>query len=209
MTPIKNRQTSISSLDKPIDIAVVGVGGQGVLTASDVLAQAALLAGLDVKKSELHGMAQRGGSVVSHVRIGRKVHSPVIPAGGAGYMVALERLEALRYAHMLSPGATVIIGRMELHTLDEYAGPSYPGDVEEKLGSTGAYVIPVPGRQIAEDAGSPRTAGTVFLGALSTMLPVPLECWKTALAAVIPPGVLNLNIEAFRLGRSWMSTNER
>jgi len=206
---MRNRKTSISSLDKPIDIAVVGVGGQGVLTASDVFAQAALIAGLDVKKSELHGMAQRGGSVVSHVRIGRKVHSPVIPAGGAGYMVSLERLEALRYVHMLSPGATVVLGRMELHTLDEYAGPCYPGDVEKKLGSAGAYVIPVPGRQIAEDAGSPRAAGTVFLGALSTLLPVPADCWNKALEMVIPPGVLKLNLEAFRLGRSWMSTNAR
>lgn len=195
--------------DKPIDIAVVGVGGQGVLTASDVIAHAALLAGLDVKKSELHGMAQRGGSVVSHVRIGRKVHSPVISCGGAGYMVALERLEALRYAHMLSPGATVMLGRIQFHTLDEYDGPCYPGDVEEKLGSAGAYVIPVPGRKIAEDAGNPRAAGTVFLGALSTMLPVPAEYWNKGLKMVIPPGVLKLNMDAFRLGRSWMSTNAR
>jgi len=194
---------------KPIDIAIVGVGGQGVLTASDVLAQAALNSGLEVKKSELHGMAQRGGSVVSHVRIGRVVHSPVIPEGRAGCMVALERLEALRYSRMLAPGATVILGRMELHTLSEYAGDDYPQDVEGMLSGMGASVVTIPGRQIAEDAGSSRAAGSVFLGVLSTLISIPVDDWISAMNSVIPPGALQLNIEAFRLGRSWISTNTR
>jgi indolepyruvate ferredoxin oxidoreductase beta subunit len=195
--------------DKHFDIAVVGVGGQGVLTAADVLAQAALFAGLQVKKSELHGMAQRGGSVVSHVRIGEVVHSPVIPSGRAGYMVALERLEALRYARMLAPGATVLLGRREMHTLSEYAGAGYPEDVELKLGALGASVVPVPGRLIAEEAGSPRAAGTVFLGALSMLLPLTADDWRASFESVMPPAFLPVNLEAFRLGRSWMSTNAR
>ncbi len=195
--------------DKPIDIAIVGVGGQGVLTASDVLAHAALGFGLEVKKSELHGMAQRGGSVVSHVRMGRSVRSPVIPSGGAGYMVALERLEALRYSGMLAPGATVLLGRREMHTLAEYKGAGYPEDVEAKLGSAGAAVVPVPARLIAEEAGTPRAAGSVMLGALSVFLPLPPKCWTDALRAVLAEGALEPNLEAFRLGRSWMSTNSR
>jgi len=192
-----------------MDIAIVGVGGQGVLTASDVLAEAALNAGLEVKKSELHGMAQRGGSVVSHVRIGQVVHSPVIPEGHARCMVALERLEALRYSGMLAPGATVLLGRMELHTLAEYAGADYPRDVEGTLSALGAQVITIPGRQVAEDAGSSRAAGSVFLGALSTLLPMTPDDWHAALVAVLSPAIIEPNLEAFRLGRSWMSTNNR
>lgn len=194
---------------KHFDIAIVGVGGQGVLTASDVLANAALNSGLEVKKSELHGMAQRGGSVVSHVRMGSVVRSPVIPSGGAGYMVAFERLEALRYSHMLAPGATVLLGGTELHTLSEYSGADYPGDVERKLGSAGQIVVPVPGRLIAEEAGTPRAAGSVFLGALSTFLPMSPDDWREAFSSVISPVAIKPNIEAFRLGRSWMSTNAR
>lgn len=195
--------------DKPIDIAIVGVGGQGVLTASDVLAHAALDFGLEVKKSELHGMAQRGGSVVSHVRMGKSVSSPVIPLGGAGYMVALERLEALRYSNMLAPGAAVLLGRREMHTLSEYTGTGYPGDVEVKLGGAGASVVPVPARFIADEAGTPRAAGSVLLGALSVFLPMPPKSWTEALGAVLGKGALDPNLEAFRLGRSWMSTNSR
>lgn len=195
--------------DKPTNIALVGVGGQGVLTASDVLAHAAMLCGFEVKKSELHGMAQRGGSVSSHVRIGSAVHSPVIPARGADYMVAFERMEALRYAGMLAPGARVIVNALELHTLSEYAGDGYPDDVEITLDRLDAYAVPVPGRQVAEEAGNPRAAGSVLLGALSSFLPMKPRHWSAAFAAVLPEPLVAINLEAFRLGRSWMSVRRK
>lgn len=188
-------------------MVIAGVGGQGVLTASDVLAMAALLDGRDVKKSELHGMAQRGGSVVSHVRFGPEVHSPVIPSGEVGYMAAFERLEALRYSGLLKQGATVVMSRMEFAPIDDPAGSDYPEDVEGELRKSGARVFAAPARQIAEDAGNRKSAGIVLMGLLSTFLPIRVPAWKEALGTIIGKRMTDTNMEAFRLGRSWGSSN--
>jgi len=193
--------------ERVYSVLIAGVGGQGVLTASDVLAHAALIDGRDVKKSELHGMAQRGGSVVSHVRFGPEVHSPVIPSGGAGYMAAFERLEALRYSNLLAPGATVVMSRMEFPPIDDPSGSDYPEDVEEELVKLGADVFAAPARQIAEDAGNRKSAGIVLMGLLSSVLPIGVAAWNEALRTVIGERMAEINMEAFRLGRSWMSSN--
>jgi len=197
--------------DRVYSVLIAGVGGQGVLTASDVLAHAALIDGRDVKKSELHGMAQRGGSVVSHVRFGTEVHSPVIPSGGAGYMVAFERLEALRYSNLLAPGATVVMSRMEFPPIDapidDPSGSDYPEDVESELVKLGSDVFAAPARQIAEDAGNRKSAGIVLIGLLSGVLPIKVSAWNEALRTVIGERMAEINMEAFRLGRSWMSSN--
>jgi indolepyruvate ferredoxin oxidoreductase beta subunit len=189
------------------NILIAGVGGQGVLTASDVLAVAALIDGRDVKKSELHGMAQRGGSVVSHVRFGPEVHSPVIPAGQANFMAAFERLEALRYSRMLAPGSNVVMSKMEFAPIDDPSGTDYPVDVEERLRAIGANVFAAPARMIAEDAGSRKSAGVVLMGVLSGLLPLSMKSWNEALREVIGGRMAETNMEAFRLGRSWMSSN--
>lgn len=170
-----------------INIALVGVGGQGVLTASDVLATVAMLDGREVKKSELHGMAQRGGSVVSHVRIGDVVHSPVIPASSAQFMVAFDGVEAQRYARLLAAGARIIMDDAAMHRVP------------------GADVVAVPAAGIAAEAGNPRTAGSVLLGALSTLIPLSPARWDKAFATVLPDKVLAANLAAFRLGRAWMA----
>jgi len=190
-----------------MNIIFAGVGGQGVLTASEVLARAAMNEGLDCKKSEVHGMAQRGGSVLSHVRFGSRVHSPVIPAGGADFLVAFEMLEGLRHAHNLKPSGTVIVNRLEVHPLTTFTGPGYPTDIQEQLASIGAKVVVLPGQDLAASAGDVRAAGSALLGALSILLPFKAASWEDAFAGTFKPSAAELNIRAFGLGRGWVSGN--
>jgi len=190
--------------DAIFDIVLSGVGGQGVVTASEILARAALAEGADVKKSEVHGMAQRGGSVESQVRIGPRVHSPVIPEGGAGFMVGFEMLEALRYAHRLMPGGTVILNMLEIPPLSAASGPfGYPDDVGGRLAGLGLRVVGVPAREIAIQAGDARAAGSVLLGVLSVFLPFKPASWGRGVHETFGDGVAELNMEAFRMGRTW------
>jgi indolepyruvate ferredoxin oxidoreductase beta subunit len=154
-------------MQEAINIIFAGVGGQGVLTASEVLARAALHEGLECKKSEVHGMAQRGGSVISHVRVGETVHSPVIPEGGADFLVAFEKLEGLRFAHYLRPGGKVILNQLELYPMNAPAASGYPSDIEERLAALDLHVVMTPGQELAAGAGDIRSAGSVLLGALS------------------------------------------
>ena len=184
-----------------IDVVICGVGGQGVLLASEVLANMALSLGLDVKKSEIHGMAQRGGSVFSHVRIGEKVHSPVIPLGTADFMLAFEELEALRYAPYLKPEAVVLVNRQRIMPMTVLSGlKEYPEDTINRL-KEHFKVYQIEAIKLAQQAGNPRTTNMVMLGALSELLPWEEEQWMKALENSIPPKLLNLNIKAFKSGR--------
>jgi indolepyruvate ferredoxin oxidoreductase, beta subunit len=188
---------------KARNILIVGVGGQGVLLASEVLSEAALLSGLDVKKSEVHGMAQRGGVVSSHVRIGNRVYSPLIPEGGADVMLAFEQSEALRWAHFVRPDGAAIINLKVLVppiALLKGKGPSYPENPVESVRNRISDVLVVPAEDIGRRLGNPRIENAVLLGALSRYLELPLSAWESSLAGRVPKGTERVNLDAFHAG---------
>jgi indolepyruvate ferredoxin oxidoreductase beta subunit len=184
-------------------VLLAGVGGQGILLAGGLLAEAALAAGLDVKKSEVHGMAQRGGSVVTHVRFGPEVHSPLISEGEADFLVAFEEIEALRYLHLLRPGATLIASLQRIYTLSMLTGAEpYPAQPLEDIRHLPLEVIPLDGVALAREAGNPRTVNLVVLGALAARLPWEQRLWEEVIRRVVPARFLDVNLKAFHLGLS-------
>lgn len=183
------------------NIAIAGVGGQGIILASDVLAQAAICAGYDVKKNEVHGMAQRGGAVVSEVRFGRRVRSPLIPDGEVDVLLALEMLEGLRHLHRLRPEGVVIADELRIRPAVRPPGaPGYPEDVADQLRSLGHRVVLIPAAELARGAGNARAANTVLIGALSRHLELPEEAWQRSLRMCLRPSLLEVNVRAFGLG---------
>jgi indolepyruvate ferredoxin oxidoreductase beta subunit len=188
-------------------VLLAGVGGQGVLLASEVLAEAAAIAGNDVKKSEVHGMAQRGGSVVSHLRFGPQVHSPLIPRGGADYLVSFERLETLRYLEYLHRGSVVLVNNQEILPLPVSVGKArYPAGIEDRLAATGVRSVFVDGHAIALAAGNAKAVNAAILGALSAILSFAPEVWQEALRRQIPARLLEVNLRAFALGAAGTAT---
>ncbi len=184
------------------NILIVGVGGQGSLLASRVLGQLYLAQGQQVKVSEVHGMSQRGGSVVTYVRAGESVASPLIPDGEADLLIALEKLEALRWAHCLRPGGTVVLSTQEILPMPVISGAAvYPGEIEETLRTKGLDVVDIPALELANQAGSPKAANIVLLGAASGRMPFDEGAWAEALQKHIKPKLLELNRRAFLLGR--------
>ena len=184
------------------NVAIAGVGGQGIILASDIIAQAALCAGYDVKKNEVHGMAQRGGAVVSEVRFGRRVYSPLIPDGAVDLLLALELLEGLRHLHRLRPQGLVIADELRIRPAVRPPGaPDYPRDVADRLRAAGHRAVLIPAGDLARQAGNVRAANTVLIGALSQHLGLPAEAWQTALRACLRPALAEANLRAFELGR--------
>lgn len=190
---------------KNMNFLLVGVGGQGTLLASNVLAQVGVKAGFDVKKAEVHGMAQRGGSVSSHVRWGEKVYSPLIGRGEVDYLVSLEKLEALRYVAMLRPGGTAIVGDMRIPPLSVSSGDDvYPNDEEVRrmLSEVTDDFYLVPSLSLAKEAGDARAHNLVVLGALSNFITqVAPDLWLEVIAEWVPEKYIALNQRAFQLGR--------
>jgi indolepyruvate ferredoxin oxidoreductase beta subunit len=185
------------------NILIVGVGGQGIILASDILAEVFLAAGFDVKKSEVHGMAQRGGSVSTHVRFGSRVYSPLIKEGEADIYIAFEELEALRYLYFLAPQATILLNRERLNPPSVSLGKDkYPAEVAEILASKAKIFKSIPGRELASKAGDQRALNTVMLGALANFLAIPVEIWEAALRRHLPTKAQETNLRAFQLGRS-------
>jgi len=189
-----------------IDFLLAGVGGQGTILASDLLSSVGLGVGHDVKKSEVHGMAQRGGSVTSHVRWADKVYSPLIGRGEADFFLAFEKLEALRHIEMLHPKGVVLINDYAIFPLSVSSGDDeYPDD--ERIKAVLAAAAPnyywVPGMRLAEELGNARVNNVVMLGSLSHFLPdVPLEAWLQAIQGRVPPKFIELNRRAFLAGRA-------
>ena len=185
---------------------LAGVGGQGTLLAADVIALVGLASGLDVKKSEVHGMAQRGGSVISHVRWGERVHSPLIAPGEADTFIAFERLEALRYAAYLREGGTVLINDYRIAPVSVSSGDAvYPSERAEDS----AYVhstlrkFYVPANAMAQEAGNARVNNVVMLGVLSALLDVSESTWLSVISDRVPGRYIEINRAAFAKGRSF------
>jgi len=190
---------------KTANFIVVGVGGQGTILASDVLAQAGLEAGLDAKKSEVHGMAQRGGSVISHVRWGEKVYSPLIGKGEADFLLAFEKLEALRYAEWLKPGGVAVVNDQAVPPVAvSSGGAEYPSDerFHAAFQAMGAKSYLIPGITVARELGDARVNNVVLLGALSALLDVTPEAWRAVIEGRVPPKYVELNLRAFDRGRA-------
>jgi indolepyruvate ferredoxin oxidoreductase beta subunit len=190
---------------KTTNFALVGVGGQGVLLASDIVAEVGVEAGYDVKKSEVHGMAQRGGSVLSQVRWAEKVYAPLVGNGEVDYLISFELLEALRWLQLLRKGGTAIVNEQRLAPLAvSSGGMEYPNmdEIKKALAAgTGAYHI-VPALAKAEELGTERATNVVLVGALSNFLDVPTEDWLKVIERRVPEKYLELNRQAFEAGRS-------
>ena len=184
------------------NILLVGVGGQGILLASEILSETFMLAGFDVKKSEIHGMSQRGGSVVSHVRYGKEVFSPIVPEGEGDILFGFELLETCRCLPLLKKGATVIANDLCIPPPAVLSGKEvYPEGLGEEIRSRFPDFLLVDGLNLATAAGNPRAANTVLLGAVSRRLDVPEEYWLQALEKMVPPRAFEMNRKAFQAGR--------
>ena len=189
------------TLDRLFNVSLVGVGGQGILLTSDILALAAMHAGLDVKKSEIHGMSQRGGSVISQVRFGTKVFSPIIPDGESDILVSFERTEALRYAHLAKPGAKILVNDMERIPVTVSSGLQPAAkDVDRRLAAYPGLML-IDANPLSIKAGNIRAANLVLVGALSTLVPFDEHHWQAAMRERIPAKLLDVNLRAFDLGR--------
>jgi len=184
-------------------IVICGVGGQGILLASDILADVCLESGYDVKKSEVHGMSQRGGDVISTVRYGEKVYSPIIGENSADIILALEKLEALRNIPYLKSDGKLIVNDYRWDPLPVASGlDSYPEEVLEVLKSNVRNIYIVDGAKIAKEAGNLRTMNVVLLGVLSLFLDFPKEIWIKVMEKRIPSKYLEMNLIAFEKGRN-------
>lgn len=187
-----------------MNFMLVGVGGQGTLLASDILADLGMQLGFDSKKAEIHGMAQRGGSVTSFVRWDRQVFSPIIAKGEVDILVAFEKLEALRYLDHLKPGGLLLVNAQVIEPITVKAGDSkYPPQAEMQAAfeKAASRVCWVDGLALAEQAGNIKAANVAILGALSALLDTPAEDWLAAVEAHVPPKAVEVNRKAFELGR--------
>lgn len=190
-------------MGKSTTLLLCGVGGQGTILAADLLALAALESGVEVKVSEIHGMAQRGGSVTTVVRFGEDVASMVCDEGCADFVVSFETTEALRALPFLSPTGTMIVNDETIQPLSVLSGAAVmPTSAIERLQARGATIVPAPA--IAREVGNPKTLNVVLLGALSAMLPFSVDAWEQVIASRVPEKTIEANKMAFRAGRSFM-----
>jgi indolepyruvate ferredoxin oxidoreductase beta subunit len=189
---------------KKMDILVTGVGGQGVVLASDIIGETALAAGFDVKKTDTLGMAQRGGSVVSHVRLAPKVWSPLIKEGDVDLLLAFEKLEAARWSHYLKPGAVAIVNSYEQPPLSVSLGQEkYPSDDEivTALKRRTDRIYFIDANKIARELGNVRTLNIFMLGCFSAFAPIDVAVWKESISRRLPENIREINLTAFAMGR--------
>jgi indolepyruvate ferredoxin oxidoreductase beta subunit len=184
------------------NILFSGVGGQGILLASEVTVLTLLAAGYDAKKSEVHGMAQRGGSVTAQLRYGKKVYSPLIDPGGADIQMAFEMMEAVRYLPYLHKGSKVIVNTQKILPPSVATGQAlYPEKILDHLIERDISVVPVDAFDIAREVGEGRTANVVMVGALSTFLPVDPAKFEEVIRTIVPEKFCDVNLRAFEAGR--------
>lgn len=186
---------------KTKNIMIVGVGGQGTLLASRVLGNLFINAGFDVKLSEVHGMSQRGGSVVTYVRFGDKVYSPLIDEGEADYIVSFEKLEAARYVSCLAKNGKIIVNNRETDPMPVITGAAeYPHNVLDSLKAKGVFIDDIDALNLAEKAGSAKAVNIVLMGRLAKYFDFSYEAWIAALEQTVPAKFLELNKKAFSFG---------
>lgn len=184
------------------NIMIVGVGGQGSLLASKLLGHLLLTEGYDVKVSEVHGMSQRGGSVVTYVRFGEKVYSPVIDKGEADFIVSFEKLEAARYVQYLKKGGRIVVNTQEIDPMPVIIGAAeYPENLIEKIQALDIQVDAMDCLSLANEAGSVKAVNIVLMGRLSKYFDIPVEKWEKAIEDCVPAKFVELNKKAFHLGR--------
>ena len=185
------------------NIMIVGVGGQGALLASKTLGQVLLDAGYDVKVSEVHGMSQRGGSVVTYVRYGDKVYSPIVDKGEADYIVSFELLEAARYTEWLKKDGHIVVNTQKIDPMPVITGAAkYPENLVEKMKGEGFNVDALDCLDLAEQAGTSKAVNIVLMGRLSKYMDFPEEEWLKAIEKLVKPKFLEVNKKAFALGRN-------
>ena len=185
------------------NILIVGVGGQGVLLASEVLSDVAVAAGFDVKKSEVHGMSQRGGVVSSHVRVAQKVYSPTIQEGQADILLSFEQAEGLRAVTWMKPDGIAIVSRTTIIPAIVTSSKKYhyPSNAIEDMKNKIPRVIDVEADKIASELGNPRLVNTILLGVASNYLPFDQDLWSDTIRAKIKPKLVEINLTAFKRGR--------
>lgn len=185
------------------NILIVGVGGQGALLASKTLGQVLLDAGYDVKVSEVHGMSQRGGSVVTYVRYGDKVYSPIVDKGEADFIVSFEMLEAARYTEYLKKDGQIVVNTQQIDPMPVITGAvEYPQDLIGKMTSAGIKVDAVDCLSLAQQAGTAKAVNIVLMGRLSKYMDFPEDAWIRAMEKLVKPQFLEMNKKAFALGRA-------
>ncbi len=191
--------------DQITNVLVVGVGGQGVILASNILCEVALQAGHDVKKSEVHGMAQRGGVVSSHIRFGPKVYSPLIALSASDAVLAFEASEALRWAHEVKKEGSLFASTQTIipPTGGDRKAKKYPENpIEDAKKVCQGRVVPIEADKMAIQLGNSRLTNTILLGALSHGLDIDLDIWKETISKMVPPKTIDLNLKAFEEGRT-------
>ncbi|MFZ1037444.1 MAG: indolepyruvate oxidoreductase subunit beta [Smithella sp.] len=182
-------------------ILFAGVGGQGILRASDIICEVIMEAGLDVKKSEVHGMAQRGGCVTSHVRYGKKVYSPLAESGSIQTLISFEKMEALRYLKLLTKDAAIIVNTEEIYPPAVNLGEaSYPEDVISFLKDNYGKVISFDAARLAQKTGNIKTANVVLLGAISNLMNIDQSIWENVIKKSFPEKLIKMNLDAFQMG---------
>jgi indolepyruvate ferredoxin oxidoreductase beta subunit len=182
-------------------ILLAGVGGQGILRASDILCEVIMEAGLDVKKSEVHGMAQRGGCVTSHVRYGKKVYSPLAEPGSIQTLISFEKMEALRYLRFLKKDAAIIVNTEEIYPPAVNMGDApYPEDVISFLKKHYGKVIDLNAAELAQKVGNIKTANVILLGALSNHMSIDQSIWQNIIEKSFPGKLIKVNLTAFQMG---------
>ena len=188
---------------KTTNIMIVGVGGQGTLLASKLLGRLFVSEGYDVKVSEVHGMSQRGGSVVTYVRFGEKIYSPIIDKGEADFIVSFEKIEAARYASCLAKDGKIIVNSREVDPMPVITGAAeYPHSVLDELSEKGVFIDSIDALTPALEAGSAKAVNIVLMGRLSKYFDIPEEKWISAIEESVAPKFVEMNKKAFMLGRA-------
>ncbi len=188
-------------MNNTTNVMIVGVGGQGCLLASRLLGNLLVNEGFDVKVSEVHGMSQRGGSVVTYVRFGDKVYSPIVDLGEADFIVSFEKLEAARYAPYLKKDGVIVVNTQEVDPMPVITGKAvYPTEILSELTAKGAKVDTLDALALANEAGSSKAVNIVLMGRLAHYFNIPYDKWQAALEQTVAPKFLAMNKKAFALG---------